>query len=117
MKEQHEAITLHYLHCGGTSSNHVEGVLHEYVGKGTTSGKRAWHSGVLSVPGILRIHLLIPKVYPNPDVICETDHLERSEQMRLSEEPQANYRGPESEESILNICEPIESASKAAECV
>jgi hypothetical protein len=33
----------------------------------------AWRLPFLA--GLLGIHLLIPKVYPNHDVICETDHL------------------------------------------
>ena len=75
MKEQHQAITLNDLHRSGASSHRVECILHEIVGKGTTSGDSTWHSGFLSLPGFFGIHLLIPKVYPNPDVICETDHL------------------------------------------
>ena len=75
MQEQHEAITLNDLHRSGTSSHRVEGLLHEIVGEGTTSEHGTWHSGFLSLPGFFGIHLLIPKVYSNQDVICETDHL------------------------------------------
>lgn len=75
MKEQHEAITLHDLDRSRASSHRVECILQEIVGKGTTSGHRTWHSGFLSLPGFLGFTSLIPKVYPNQDVICETDHL------------------------------------------
>ena len=53
---------------------HVECILQKLVREGTTSGHWTWHSGFLSLPGFLGIHLLIPKVYANRDVICETDH-------------------------------------------
>jgi hypothetical protein len=79
MKQQHEVIALNHLHCGGTSSNRVEGILQEFIREGTTSGHWTWHSGFLSLPGLLGIHLLIAKVWPNHDVICETDHLARDE--------------------------------------
>ena len=59
----------------GTSPHRIERVLQKIVGNGTTSGHWTWHSGFLSVPGFfLEMHLLIPKVYLNHDVICETDH-------------------------------------------
>jgi hypothetical protein len=74
MKEQHQLKTLNGLNRSGTSSNRLERLLHETKREGTTSGHWTWHSGFLSVPGFLGIHLLIPKVYPNHDVICETDH-------------------------------------------
>ncbi|MGO9462740.1 MAG: hypothetical protein ACLQVF_01065, partial [Isosphaeraceae bacterium] len=75
MKEQHKAITLNDLYRNGTPSNGVECVLQEIVRESTTSGHRTWHSGFLSLPGFFSgIHLLIPRVYPNHDVICETDH-------------------------------------------
>ena len=37
--------------------------------------------------------------------------------MKLCEEPQADYRGGESHERLLNVNEPIESAAKATEGV
>jgi hypothetical protein len=51
MQEQREAKALHDLHRGGSSTNSVECLLHEIVGKVTTSGLRTWHSGFLSLPG------------------------------------------------------------------
>ncbi len=43
--------------------------------------------------------------------------LERSEQMKSCYEPQADYRGGETKEGLLNVNEPIESAAKAAKGV
>jgi hypothetical protein len=74
MKEQHQAVTLNDLNRSGTSPNRVERILHETVREGTTSGHWTWHSGFLSLPGFSGIHLLIPNVYSNHDVIYETDH-------------------------------------------
>src|SRR5262249_44870885 len=75
MQKEHEAITLGNLNRDGASSNRVTCILHEIVWEGTTSGHGTWHSGFLSLPGSFGIHPLVPKVYPNHDVICETDHL------------------------------------------
>jgi hypothetical protein len=75
MNEQYQATTLNDLHRNGTPSYGVACILQEIVREGTTSGHWTWHSGFLSLPAFSGIHLLIPKVYPNHDVICETDHL------------------------------------------
>jgi hypothetical protein len=74
MEQQHEAITLHDLDRSGTSPNHVASILQEIVREATTDGHWTWHRGFLSLPGFSGIHLLLPKVYSNHDVICETDH-------------------------------------------
>jgi hypothetical protein len=74
LKEQHQATTLNDLHRDGTPSNGVACLLQEIVREGTTSGHWTWHSGFLSLLGFSGIHLLMPRVYPNHDVICETDH-------------------------------------------
>lgn len=62
MQKQREAKALNDLNRSGSSTNGVECLLHEIVGKVTTSGLRTWHSGFLSVPGSSGVHLLIPKV-------------------------------------------------------
>jgi hypothetical protein len=75
MKEEHEAKVLDGLDSHRSAVDRIEGRLHEIVGKGTTSGVGSWHSGFHSSPGFLGVHLLLPKVWCNHDVICETDHL------------------------------------------
>jgi hypothetical protein len=74
MKEEHEAKVLDGLDSHRSAVDRIEGRLHEIVGKGTTSGVGSWHSGFHSSPGFLGVHLLLPKVWCNHDVICETDH-------------------------------------------
>jgi hypothetical protein len=51
MHEQREAKALNDLNRSGSSPNGVECLLHEIIGKVTTSGLRTWHSGFLSLPG------------------------------------------------------------------
>jgi len=51
MNEQRQAKTLHDLYCRGSPPNRIERVLHEIVGKVTTSGNWTWHSGFLTLPG------------------------------------------------------------------
>jgi hypothetical protein len=62
MEKQRQAKTLHDLNRRRSPTNGIERVLHEIVGKVTTSGLRTWHSGFLSLPGFSGVHLLIPKV-------------------------------------------------------
>jgi hypothetical protein len=51
MQKQREAKALNDLNRSGSSPNGVECLLHEIIGKVTTSGLRTWHSGFLSLPG------------------------------------------------------------------
>ena len=62
MKEQREAITLNDLNRRGSPTNGIERVLHEIIGKVTTSGNWTWHSGFLTLPGFFReLRLLYQK--------------------------------------------------------
>jgi hypothetical protein len=75
MKKHYEAKTLRGLNRYGSAMDRVDSLLQKIVGEGTNSRLRSWHSGFLSLPGsFLGAHLLLPKIYNNYDVICETDH-------------------------------------------
>jgi hypothetical protein len=75
MKQQHKPKALGGLDRYCSAGHVVKSLLHEIVREGTHCGIGAWHSGILSLPGFLGVHLPVPKVHRNHDVICETDHL------------------------------------------
>jgi hypothetical protein len=74
MKQQHKPKAQDGLDRDCSARHGIESLLHEIGGEGTQSGTRPWHGGILSLPGFLGVHLPLPKVRQNYDVICETDH-------------------------------------------
>jgi hypothetical protein len=75
MQKKHETKALDNLNSNCPPTNGDERLLHEIVGKITTRRTWPWHSGFLSFPGLLSgVKLLLPEVWINHDVICETDH-------------------------------------------
>jgi hypothetical protein len=74
MKKQHQPKALDGLDRDRSAGHGGESLLHEFVREGTESGHRSWHGGILSLLGFFGVHLPVPKVRRNYDVICETDH-------------------------------------------
>ena len=67
--------TLHGLNRQGSAVYCVHSLLPETVRECRKGRAWSWHSGFHSLPGIFwGVHLLLAKVRPNPDVICQTDH-------------------------------------------
>jgi hypothetical protein len=78
MKQQDKPKALDGLDWHGSAADGGERLLQELLGESTKSGTWSWHSGILFSLGFLGVHLLLPEVRRNHDVICGTDHLATS---------------------------------------
>jgi hypothetical protein len=104
IKKQHQPKAWDGLDRDRSAGHGVKSLLHEIVREGTQSGTRSWHGGILSLPGFLGVHLPLPKVHRNHDVICETDHLgcDTSSPSNESQNRVSQYKTPKSRQKRVS---------------